>query len=156
VTQADYGVWAANFGKSGGSLDPVDWNSLQEQNLPGFPAGNGTGNGWEQAGGSDAGVLAEAYLTGNSLVANNANISLGAAFNVGSPQNLEFRYGVVPDNGAGQFLGPGVFTRGFVRYVTSASASATAVPEPSSVLLVGIGLASCSIVGGRSSRNRTR
>jgi hypothetical protein len=149
VTAADYDVWKANFGKSGGSntLNATAWTSLQEQNLPGFPAGNGTGNGWEAVGGSDGDVLAEAFLEGNSLVANNASISLGAAFNVGSPQNLEFRYGVVADDGMGGFVGPGAFTRGFVRYVTSASASA--VPEPSTALLVGAGLASLVVVNWR-------
>ena len=32
------------------SLNPLGWNSLQDQNLPGFPAGDGSGNGWEELG----------------------------------------------------------------------------------------------------------
>ena len=36
------------------ALNATGWNSFQEQNAAGFPAGNGSGNGWEQAGGSDA------------------------------------------------------------------------------------------------------
>ena len=151
VTSADYDEWKSNFGNAANSLDAIDWNSLQEQNLAGFPAGDGTGNGWEQAGGSDGGVLSESYLTGNSLVSNGASIGLGAAFNPGSPQNLEFRYAVVPDDGMGEFSGPGVLTRGFVRYVTSDAGAGSAVPEPSSVLLVGIGLTSL-VVGGRRSK----
>jgi hypothetical protein len=147
VDTNDYNVWRANFGASAGSLNPTAWNSLQEQNLPGFPAGNGTGNGWEEADSSSAGVLSELYLTGNSNVANAAMIPLGAAFNAGSPQNLVFRYGVVPDNGAGGFTGPGHITQGFVRYVTSGIGAA--VPEPSSVLFVGIGLMSIAAGGGR-------
>jgi hypothetical protein len=156
VTQADYEVWRANFGNSGGgnSLNPETWNSLQEQNLAGFPAGNGSGNGWDQAGGSDGGVLAEAFLTGNSLVADGAAINLGAAFNVGSPENLQFRYGLVPDNGTGSFVGPGVFTQGFVRYVTSGGVAAT-VPEPSSVLLAGLGLTCVAVGAGRRASNRS-
>jgi hypothetical protein len=155
VTQADYDVWKAAFGKTVNSLNPVGWNSLQDQNLPAFPAGNGSGNGWEEAGGVDGSVLAESYLTGNSIVANGADISLGAAFNVGSPQNLEFRYSVVADDGNGNFVGPGTLVRGFVRYVTSGSGSGSLVPEPSSIILVGMGLFASLAVGGRGvSRNR--
>ena len=156
IGTAHYNQWRDNFGESGaGSLDAVDWNSLQEQNLAGFPAGNGTGNGWEEAGGSSGSILSESYLTGNSLVANSSTINLGAAFNVGSPQNLEFRYAVVPDNGMGQFVGPGTLTQGFVRYVTSGG-GAGAVPEPSSVLLVGFGLASMAVGGRRRDVPRSK
>ena len=38
--------------KSGNTLNTASWTSLQDQNLAGFPAGNGTGNGWEEDGGS--------------------------------------------------------------------------------------------------------
>jgi hypothetical protein len=146
VTAADYDVWKANFGR-GNALDPADWDRLQEpaMNPAGFPAGDGTGNGWEQSPGSDANRLSESYLGGNSLLADGGSIPLGAAFNPGSPLNLEFRYGVVPDNGMGSFVGPGALVKGFVRYVTSVTG--TAVPEPSSVLLVGIGLASLTVAG---------
>ncbi|RIK80720.1 MAG: hypothetical protein DCC67_09005 [Planctomycetota bacterium] len=79
-----------------GALNATAWNSLQEQNLAGFPAGNGTGNGWEQAGGSGAGVISEGYLTGSSGVAHGANIGIGAAFNPGGAHDLVFKYAVVP------------------------------------------------------------
>jgi hypothetical protein len=144
--QQGYNDWRANFGNAANSLNATAWNSLQEQNLAGFPAGNGTGNGWEQGGGSSGSVLSESYLTGNSIVANGANINLGTAFNVGSPQNLEFRYVVVPDDGS-----PSELLRGFVRYVTSGAAAS--VPEPSSVLVAGIGLASLAF-GGRASNRK--
>lgn len=35
---------------SASSLNPSGWNSLNDQDLPGFPAGDGTGNGWEKLG----------------------------------------------------------------------------------------------------------
>jgi hypothetical protein len=44
--------------------------------------------------------------------------------------------------------GPGTLVKGFVRYVTSSSGVGSAVPEPSSIFLVGIGIASLA-VGGR-------
>jgi hypothetical protein len=178
------------------ALNATAWNSLQEQNLPGFPAGNGSGNGWEQAGGSSATVISESYLTGSSTVAVNANVNLGAAFNVGGAQNLVFKYGALQNstvsltgdynnnnivdaadyvlwrknNGLNVTLpndstpgsvgpadytvwranfgrtggptGPGTLTPGFIRYVTSFSgAGAAVVPEPGTILLVGIGFA---------------
>lgn len=170
---------------AGNALDSTGWSSFQDQNLADFPAGNGSGNGWEEAGGSSDGVLSESYLTNNSSVADQAAIGLGALFTPGDPQDLEFRYGVVGttvlnadfdnDNDAdgndflqwqqgfgttfdatdlanwqaefGSVGGPGgtsTLVTGFVRYVTSA---ATAVPEPTSVILVGMGLA--TILAGR-------
>ena len=42
VQPGDYAVWRANFGKTGGSLNAAAWTSLQDQNLAGFPSGNGT------------------------------------------------------------------------------------------------------------------
>jgi len=192
---------------AGNSLNATAWNSLQEQNLAGFPAGNGTGNGWEQAGGSDAGVVGESYLTNNSGVSNSATIGLGAAYNASvNAQDLVFQYGAILDaaaaptgdyngNGvvdaadytvwrdnfgasitlpndstpgsvtqddftewknnfgnAGGPSGPGTLVQGFVRYVGGAG-SASAVPEPNSVLLVGIGLASLIVGGWRKSTN---
>ncbi len=44
--------------------------------------------------------------------------------------------------------GPSTLVQGFVRYVTSGSGGVSAAPEPSAVLLVGIGLASL-VLGGR-------
>jgi hypothetical protein len=180
---------------AGNRLNATAWNSLQEQNLAGFPAGNGSGNGWEQAGGSNSSVIGESYLTGTSAVVNGANINLGAAFVVGGPQDLTFKYGanlsVNPPqtgdynnngvvDGADYVLwrnggplandptpgvqpadynawranfgaasgpaGPSTLVTGAVIYVTSASA----VPEPTSVLLVGMGIALVAAVNWRT------
>jgi PEP-CTERM motif-containing protein len=76
-----------------GALNSTGWNSFQEQNLAGFPAGNGSGNGWEQFGGSSSNVIGESYLTSSSAVANNASMNLGSGFNVGGAHNLVFQYG---------------------------------------------------------------
>ncbi len=84
-----------DIASAGNALNPTAWNSLQEQNLAGFPAGNGTGNGWEEAGGSSAKGVGESYLTGSSAVASSATVGLGAAFNVGGAHDLIFQYGAL-------------------------------------------------------------
>jgi hypothetical protein len=176
----------------GDSLDSVLWSSLQDQDLAGFPAGDGTGNGWEEAGGIGAGVLAESYLTGHSKLDGLAEISLGNLYTPADPNDLVFSYGQIGGsvisptadfdgngvvdgtdlvlweisyglndnadaNGDGfsdgkDFLlwqqqlgdeegptGTSSLIVGDIIYVTPLSAS-SAVPEPSSVLLVGMGL----------------
>ena len=65
---------------SGNSLDPIGWSSLQDQDLPGFPVGDGTGNGWEPSAGSNSGELIESYLLGSSSIADSASILLGTAY----------------------------------------------------------------------------
>lgn len=79
-----------------GSLKANTWSSLQDQNSAAFPGGNGSGNGWEEAGASGTGILSEGFLTGSSSIANAATVSLGAAFNTASAQDLVFKYAVVP------------------------------------------------------------
>jgi hypothetical protein len=172
-------ISAGTTGLNGNSLNATTWNSLQEQNLAGFPAGNGTGNGWEQFGGASSSVVGESYPTGSSSVAHNVPVNLGAAFRTGFAQDLIFQYGALlggsaaPDgdfNGdnkvdAADYIvwrksigtpaaydtwranfgatggpsGPSTIVQGFVRYVTSGGGSA--VPEPTTVLLVGLGVA---------------
>ncbi len=81
--------------KSGsGALNPVAWSSLQDQNGAGFPAGNGSGNGWEEAGGSNSTALGESFLTGNSSVSSTP-VGLGAAYNLGGTHDLVFEYGAL-------------------------------------------------------------
>ncbi|WP_428307715.1 PEP-CTERM sorting domain-containing protein [Lacipirellula sp.] len=177
------------------SLNKAAWNSLQTQNLAGFPAGNGTGNGWEKAGAADDGAIGESFLTGNSQLAAAGTLNLGAAFSVGDPQDLNFQYAQATNSRTADFNGngvvdgsdflawqrgngtvgagatkasgnantdqlvnaadlaiwksefgnsaipktPGQLVRGNVRYVTSFAVAA--VPEPSSIALVGLGVA---------------
>ncbi|MBN1852830.1 MAG: hypothetical protein JW829_08905, partial [Pirellulales bacterium] len=65
---------------AGGALNASGWNSFQEQDLVSFPAGDGTGNGWEETGIPDSGYLGEAFLLGNSTFADQFSIDLGSAF----------------------------------------------------------------------------
>jgi hypothetical protein len=60
----------------------------------GFPLGNGTGNGWEIGGGSNANRIVEAYFNGAStLTAGTAGIPLGNAYNpLTLAEDLTFRW----------------------------------------------------------------
>jgi hypothetical protein len=190
---------------AGSSLNKNTWSSLQDQSVAGFPAGNGSGNGWEEAGGASDSAIGESFLTGSSSIATAANVGLGSAFSVGDSQDLVFRYGnrassslkadfnadgkvdgrdflvwqrnfgtfgatvttakgnantdltINGDdlaiwqqeygNAATSFL-PSTLTTGFVRYVTSGFT--TAVPEPTSIVMVGIGLGALVMRRNRS------
>ena len=186
-----------------GALNSTTWSSLQDQNQAGFPAGNGSGNGWEEAGGSSSSVLSESYLTGNSGVTNNAIVGLGAAYRTGFTHDITFRYGALLNtspaaqgdynndgivntadyvlwrkggtlqndptpgvqpadytfwrahfgNTGGGASGTSTLFRGPVFYVTSFSGlgSGSSVPEPTGVVLCGIGIATLAV----GSRRRT-
>ncbi len=180
---------------AGNSLNEGGWNSFQNPagNPPGFPSFN-TGSGWKEAGGSDDGVLSESYLAGNSGVTSGASISLGAAYSVGDPQDIVFRYGWVTGasvaldgdyngdgvvnaadyvmwrktniNGSAGYntwranfgesgggpTGVGRLTSGFVRYVTGGSGAG--VPEPTTLILVGAGIAGWASAGRRKTSVR--
>ena len=92
-----------------GSLDFSSWSSFQDQNQAGFAAGNGTGNGWEEGGSSSDAVLVEANLATSSTLGAGASISLGAAFDAGSAQDLVFNYSE----------GNGLISTGLINYVSS-------------------------------------
>jgi hypothetical protein len=186
-----------------GALNSTTWSSLQDQNQPGFPTGNGSGNGWEEAGGSSSTVLSESYLTGNSGVTSNAIVGLGAAYRTGFTHDITFRYGALLNtapaaqgdynndgivntadyvlwrkggtlqndptpgvqpadytfwrahfgNTGGGASGTSTLFRGPVFYVTSFSGlgSGSSVPEPTGVVLCGIGIATLAV----GSRRRT-
>jgi hypothetical protein len=79
----------------GGALDvSLDgWNSLQQpsRNPANFPAGNGSGNGWEALGTPSATTVAEAFLLGNSTLLPGSAVSLGRLFS-GVAEDLTLRY----------------------------------------------------------------
>jgi len=95
----------------GDSLDLAGWNSIFDQDdvAGGFPAGDGSGNGWEEAGQAGPHALAEVYLQGDSTVAPGASIGLGKGYDDGvDAQDLVFKY----RTDLGQLL------MGLVEYVT--------------------------------------
>ena len=76
-----------------GTLDASGWNSLADQDYEGNGPANSTGNGWEEAGGSNAGAMAEAYLLGDSVFEAGSAVDLGLAYDTGiDAQDLVFRY----------------------------------------------------------------
>jgi hypothetical protein len=124
---ADLADWKANFGASGPGTS--GWSSIADQHPAGFPAGNGSGNGWEEGGNPSAYELEEYYLTGQSTVAAGANLSLGQAYGGGAAglQDLQFIY-----------RSNGELKIGTVSYTGGAVA---AIPEPSGCALLAIGAA---------------
>jgi hypothetical protein len=81
-------------------LDIIGWDSLSDQNIdlvdgPDLDSapGNSPGESWDEAGGSDNGVLAESFLSGLSTIAPNDSLSLGSAFQMGGAhESLTFQY----------------------------------------------------------------
>jgi hypothetical protein len=69
------------FDSASNSLDVVGWNSLSDKNFQ--SVGGGIGQSWDEAGGSDAGSLGEAYLQAASTLAGGATVSIGEAYNEG-------------------------------------------------------------------------
>jgi len=95
---------------AGHSLDAVNWSSLADQDFEGHGPPNGSGNGWEEAGGSGSHALAEAYLLGDSTFARNQLVSLGKGYDPEvNAKDLVFTYRT--NNGQ--------IVDGLVEYVTS-------------------------------------
>jgi len=92
------------------SLDAVNWSSLADQDFEGGGPPNGTGNGWEEAGGVGKQALAEAFLMGNSAIGVSQLVGLGEGYDafVGA-KDLVFTY----RTDAGEII------EGLVEYVTS-------------------------------------
>ncbi|MCO6047153.1 dockerin type I domain-containing protein [Aeoliella sp. ICT_H6.2] len=73
------------------SLDPVAWNSLDEQGLDSL--GDGAGESWFQGGGSNAGDVSEGFLLGTTTLDHNEAISLGNLYDeTVDGQDLVFRF----------------------------------------------------------------
>jgi hypothetical protein len=74
------------------SLDKDAWGRLAGQSGE-FPTGDGSGNGWEDAGTPRASFLGEVYLDGGSTIDAEATINLGNAYDVSvDAQDLIFSY----------------------------------------------------------------
>jgi len=80
-------------------LDFSGWDSLSDQAIDaidgpdvGAIVGDGIGETWDQAAGSDNDVLAESFLLGSSVFGNGRSESLGSAFQIGGAQTLDFQY----------------------------------------------------------------
>lgn len=95
---------------AGGSLDASGWNSLADQDFDGNGPPNGSGNGWEEAGGSGSTVLGDGYLLGESTILAGTQIDLGTVYDTSvDAQDLVFLY----RNSAG------LIYEGLVEYVSS-------------------------------------
>jgi hypothetical protein len=88
---------------SAGSLNFQDWTSLDEQE-----GNDNEFEGWEETSGNSAGLLSEYRLFSTLSVEPSATLSLGKAFEVGSPEDLKFFVG----------LADGSFQRGVVEYIS--------------------------------------
>jgi hypothetical protein len=153
------------------SLDPTGWDSLADQDFEGSGPVNNTGDGWEEIGGVGTDLLAEGWLLGDSTIAAGASIGLGMGYDQGvDAQDLAFTYrtdtgavieGLVAYEAGipGDFDGNGLVD-GFdsllwqrdpgigsladwkANYGMGAPlAASSAVPEPSSILLLAAGAA---------------
>jgi hypothetical protein len=126
--QQGYDDWRTNFGSTGGA---GGWNSLADQNLTGFPSGNGTGDGWEEGDNPSVNQLEEYFLRGTSNVANGATVALGPAYGGGAAGTEDVTF--VYRSGSEVKLG-------LVSYVTG-GAGAAVVPEPASAAFLAAALA---------------
>ncbi len=75
------------------SLDPENWSSLMDQDFEGSGPPSGTGDGWEEAGGTGTHALAEAFLLGDSTIDAAQSVDLGMGYDafVGA-EDLVFTY----------------------------------------------------------------
>ncbi|QDT69341.1 hypothetical protein MalM25_22770 [Planctomycetes bacterium MalM25] len=99
-TETDFDIDYYRAQSGDDSLVPARWNSLQDRTVDavdgadgGSIAGDGVGETWTEAGGSDAGVLSESFLLSSSVVSGGETLPLGAAFDLnGDDQQLTFEY----------------------------------------------------------------
>ncbi|MEM8947073.1 MAG: hypothetical protein AAGD11_18005 [Planctomycetota bacterium] len=106
-TSIDFDINSYRISSTTDDLNFAGWNSLSDQVIdavdgvdPDSVVGNGIGETWDEAGGSDDGVLAESFLQGSSLFSSGRSESLGTSFKVGGDtDSLNFQYRVA-SNGA--------------------------------------------------------
>ena len=100
-TGTDFDIDYYKIASGDDSLVESGWNSLEEQAYDavdgpdvGSTMGDGIGETWTEAGGSDASVLSESFLLGSSVVTSSTSpISLGSVINLsGDSELLEFEY----------------------------------------------------------------
>lgn len=81
-------------------LNFASWSSLSDNSVDAIDGsvdvdmivGNGIGETWDEAAGSDDDVLAESFLLGSSVFGMGRSESLGNAFQIGGAETLEFQY----------------------------------------------------------------
>jgi hypothetical protein len=112
-TSANLNIEFYRVSSAGSALSTAGWNSLDDQNYdavdgpdPGTIAGDEDGEGWDEAGGSNATQLVELFLgESGSSFAPSETLNLGNAFNpavfgAGNNGDLQFTLGLL---GGGQF-----------------------------------------------------
>lgn len=105
VASAGINLDFLKISSAGGALSVAGWNSLDDQNFGavdgpdgGSVAGDTPGEGWDQAGGSNANQLVEQFLgAAGSTIAGNQSFNLGTAYNTSifgsvADGDLEFTY----------------------------------------------------------------
>ncbi|TWT33956.1 hypothetical protein KOR34_37920 [Posidoniimonas corsicana] len=97
----DYTFDSYRIASSTNSLRPGDafWSSLSDNATdavdgddPGSTAGDGVGETWDEAGGADAGVLAESFLLGATTLAAGQMIGLGSPVTPGGSPDIAFQF----------------------------------------------------------------
>jgi hypothetical protein len=131
VNGADLTVWRSSYGVDNGADADGDGDSdggdfLAWQRSVGQTPG--PADGWIEAGASNSSVIGELLLNGATTLGPGEEVSLGAAYNnsVFGANNGDLVFRV--STGDSTALGMGQVT-----YVTSATAAASAVPEPASI-----------------------
>jgi hypothetical protein len=90
----------------------ASWVGIENGSVSGFPAGNGSGNGWEKGDLSNANLLAEAYLQNTSTLGTGSVVPLGVAYNnTVDAQDLMFSISIANGNG--------LLFRGVVEYINA-------------------------------------
>lgn len=81
-TADTYDIVGYELTSTQGAFNAAGYVSLEEQDRADFPAGDGSGNGWEVAGTPDANFLSERNLLSSSTLVPNAQLTLGSAYDV--------------------------------------------------------------------------